>query len=78
MSVQLSNAGVVITGALMLASALTPEFVADVVADALGGDQFLILPHPEVAHYYATRAADNERRIAGMNKLQRKLAAAGT
>lgn len=65
-------------GALMLASALTPEFVADVVTDALGGDQFLILPHPEVAQYYATRAADNEHWIAGMNKLQRKLEAAGT
>jgi NAD(P)-dependent dehydrogenase (short-subunit alcohol dehydrogenase family) len=64
-------------GALMAASALDPDVVANMVADALGGDQFLILPHPEVATYYATRATDNGRWIAGMNKLQRKLEAAG-
>jgi short-subunit dehydrogenase len=65
------------SGRLMAASALDPETVADIVHDALGGDQFLILPHPEVAGYYANRATQNERWIAGMNKLQRKLEGAG-
>lgn len=64
-------------GQLMEASAIEPEVVAEVVADALGGEQFLILPHPEVAGYYANRATQNERWIAGMNKLQRKLEASG-
>ncbi|TMZ42587.1 dehydrogenase, partial [Klebsiella pneumoniae] len=35
--------------------------------------RFLILPHPEVAEYYANRATRTERWLAGMNKLQRKL-----
>jgi NAD(P)-dependent dehydrogenase (short-subunit alcohol dehydrogenase family) len=58
---------------LMGDSVITVEKVADTVVDALSGDDFLILPHPEVAEYYAARATQNSRWIAGMNKLQRKL-----
>jgi NAD(P)-dependent dehydrogenase (short-subunit alcohol dehydrogenase family) len=58
---------------LMGDSAIEPEFLADVVADALRGDQFLILPHPEVAEYYAARATQTDRWLGGMNKLQRKI-----
>jgi len=54
-------------------SALTPEQVADDVLAALDGDRFLILPHPEVAGYYAARAADTDRWLAGMNKLQQRV-----
>jgi NAD(P)-dependent dehydrogenase (short-subunit alcohol dehydrogenase family) len=54
-------------------SALTPESVADVVWEALEGDRLLILPHPEVADYYATRATEPDRWLRGMNKLQRKV-----
>ena len=39
-------------------------------------DRFLVLPHPEVADYYAARAGDTDRWLAGMNKLQRKVDAA--
>ncbi|MER7011847.1 SDR family oxidoreductase [Saccharopolyspora sp. NPDC000359] len=53
--------------------ALEPEQVADVVADSLGSGEFLILPHPEVADYYALRAGQPQRWQAGMRKLQRKL-----
>ena len=42
---------------------------------ALRDDRFLVLPHPEVAEYYRLRAADPDRWLAGMNKLQRRLEA---
>jgi NAD(P)-dependent dehydrogenase (short-subunit alcohol dehydrogenase family) len=53
--------------------ALTPERVAADVWKALAHDRFYILPHPQVADYYAARASDPDRWLAGMNKLQRKL-----
>ena len=53
--------------------ALEPEEVADVVWEALGGDRFLVLPHPEVAGYYQARAADPDGWLAGMGRLQAKL-----
>ncbi|WP_036555565.1 SDR family oxidoreductase [Nocardioides insulae] len=53
--------------------ALAPEDVAEAVWQALQDDRFLILPHPEVAGYYAGRAQDTDRWLGGMNKLQRKL-----
>ncbi|GAA0523278.1 dehydrogenase [Saccharopolyspora subtropica] len=53
--------------------ALEPEEVADVVADSLDSGEFLILPHPEVAEYYALRAGDPQRWQAGMRRLQRKV-----
>ncbi|TWS20128.1 SDR family oxidoreductase [Tsukamurella asaccharolytica] len=54
-------------------SALTPEQVATQAVDALAGDEFLILPHPEVARYYATRAGATDTWLHGMNKLQQRL-----
>ncbi len=58
---------------LMAATALEPEVVADVVMDGLRDDRFLVLPHPEVADYYALRATETERWLAGMRKLQRRI-----
>ena len=52
--------------------ALEPAEVAAVVAKALDGDSFLILPHPEVAEYYRRRATDPDRWLGGMNKMQRE------
>ena len=37
-------------------AALTPEQVADAWVESLADDRFLVLPHPEVAGYYAARA----------------------
>jgi NAD(P)-dependent dehydrogenase (short-subunit alcohol dehydrogenase family) len=54
-------------------SAIEPDQVADSVMDALADNRFLILPHPEVAGYYVTRATETDRWLAGMNKLQRKI-----
>jgi NAD(P)-dependent dehydrogenase (short-subunit alcohol dehydrogenase family) len=57
-------------------SAITPEAVADAVVAGIADGRFLILPHPEVARMYAGRAADPDRWLGGMNKLQRKVEAA--
>jgi NAD(P)-dependent dehydrogenase (short-subunit alcohol dehydrogenase family) len=63
-------------GKLILAdSAIQPEQVADAVIGALGDGRFLILPHPEVAGMYALRAAETDRWLGGMNKIQRRLEA---
>jgi NAD(P)-dependent dehydrogenase (short-subunit alcohol dehydrogenase family) len=57
--------------------ARTPEEVAELAWLALADERFLVLPHPEVAGYYAARATEPDRWIAGMNRLQRKLEDAG-
>jgi NAD(P)-dependent dehydrogenase (short-subunit alcohol dehydrogenase family) len=57
--------------ALLAQSALEPAEVAAVVAKALDGDSFLILPHPEVAEFYQRRATEPDRWLGGMNKMQR-------
>ncbi len=53
--------------------AVTTEQVADAVVEGLLDGRFYILPHPDVAGYYATRAAEPERWLAGMRKLQARL-----
>ncbi len=54
-------------------AALTPEQVADAWVRSLEEDRFLVLPHPEVARYYAARAADTDGWLAGMRRLQAKV-----
>ena len=58
---------------VMGAGALRPERVADIAFEALHGDRFLILPHPEVADYAVRRATDPDRWLGGMNRLQQEL-----
>lgn len=48
----------------------TPEEVADAWVRSLQDDRFLVLPHPEVGDYYVRRAADTDRWLAGMRRLQ--------
>jgi NAD(P)-dependent dehydrogenase (short-subunit alcohol dehydrogenase family) len=62
---------------LLGGSAITPEAVADAVMAGIASGTFLILPHPEVAGMYAGRAADPDRWLRGMNKLQRKVSELG-
>jgi NAD(P)-dependent dehydrogenase (short-subunit alcohol dehydrogenase family) len=64
------------SAAQLAAGALEPDEVAAVVAKALDGDNFLILPHPEVAEFYRRRATDPDRWLSGMNKVQRTFDAA--
>jgi NAD(P)-dependent dehydrogenase (short-subunit alcohol dehydrogenase family) len=59
--------------ALLDGDAITPEAAADAVVAGIADGRFLILPHPEVAQMYANRAADPDRWLGGMNKLQRHL-----
>ena len=56
---------------------LTPEQVAASVLDALAGERFLILPHPEVATYERRRAEDRDRWLGGMRRLYARLAGKG-
>jgi NAD(P)-dependent dehydrogenase (short-subunit alcohol dehydrogenase family) len=58
-------------------AALEPEQVVDAFVAALDDDRFLVLPHPEVAGYYAARAADTDRWLDGMRRLQRKVDESG-
>lgn len=51
---------------------LEPEDVAQVCVDALRAETFLILPHPNVLEYIRLKAADYDRWISGMNKLNQQ------
>ena len=54
---------------------LEPEEVADVVVEGLRAERFLILPHPEVLTFFQRKADDYDRWLAGMRRLQARLAA---
>ena len=51
---------------------LTPQQVADEVVTGLAAEQFLILPHKEVAIYRQRKADDYDRWLGGMRKLRRR------
>jgi hypothetical protein len=52
--------------------------VAAAVVEALGREEFLILPHPEVLTFFRRKADDYERWLAGMRRLQASLGDAPT
>lgn len=52
-------------------TAIEPAAVADALFAGMAEDRFLILPHPEVADYYQARAAQPDKWLGGMNRLQR-------
>ena len=49
-----------------------PEYVAEVVTEAIREGRFLILPHPEVQTYIERKAADTDRWLKGMRRLRRR------
>jgi NAD(P)-dependent dehydrogenase (short-subunit alcohol dehydrogenase family) len=53
---------------------LEPSEVAEVVAAAIADERFLILPHPEVLTYLQRKTSDYDRWLAGMRRLQARLA----
>ncbi len=50
---------------------LSPEQVADAVVAGLAAERFLILPHPQVGKFWAQKASDPDRWLAGMRRLVR-------
>jgi hypothetical protein len=52
---------------------LEPEVVADIVADAIAEERFLILPHPQVHEFMKRKADDPDRWLGGMRKLQARV-----
>ena len=48
---------------------VTAEQVADAVVSGLSAERFLILPHPEVATYWAQLAGDPDRWLAGVRRM---------
>ena len=61
-------------GPQSLDGVLTPEEVADCVVSGLEQEQFLILPHPQVATYLQRKIENYDRFIGGMAKLKATLA----
>ena len=56
------------------ADVLEPEQVAGDVVATIREERFFVLPHPEVAGYMQFKATDPDRWLAGMRKLQRRVA----
>lgn len=52
---------------------VTVEDVADSVIAGLADEQFLILPHPQVAEFFGLKAEDHDRWLRGMQRLNQKL-----
>jgi NAD(P)-dependent dehydrogenase (short-subunit alcohol dehydrogenase family) len=59
--------------ALLEESAIEADDVAAALLAAIEVEQFLVLPHPEVAPMYVGRAADPDRWLAGMRRLSSAL-----
>jgi NAD(P)-dependent dehydrogenase (short-subunit alcohol dehydrogenase family) len=53
---------------------LEPEQVAAAALDAIAAERFLVLPHHEVLTFFQRKAADYDRWLAGMRRLQGRLA----
>jgi len=60
---------------LLTPTAIEPAEAADATLRGMAEDRFLILPHPEVADYYAARATTPDRWLNGMNRLQQAVEA---
>ena len=56
---------------------LDPDDVAGTVLAAVAAEQFLILPHPDVATYERRRTDDRERWLRGMRRMQSRLSGGG-
>jgi NAD(P)-dependent dehydrogenase (short-subunit alcohol dehydrogenase family) len=61
---------------VLVADAIDADELAETVSKALDGGPFLILPHPEVAGYYAKKAADPDAWLSRMQTNQDRIDAA--
>lgn len=53
---------------------LEPAEVAEVAFQVIGAEKFLIAPHPDVLIFWGRKVADYDRWLAGMRKLQARIA----
>jgi NAD(P)-dependent dehydrogenase (short-subunit alcohol dehydrogenase family) len=60
-------------GEYLREGALEPEQVAEIVVAGLAKEQFLILPHPQVAEFFQRKANEYDRWIRGMRRLREKV-----
>ncbi|MGJ8688131.1 MAG: SDR family oxidoreductase [Gammaproteobacteria bacterium] len=60
------------TGAAGVDGMLEPEQLAQTVIETLAVERFLVLPHPEVLTYMQRKAADYDRWLGGMRRLQER------
>jgi NAD(P)-dependent dehydrogenase (short-subunit alcohol dehydrogenase family) len=58
------------------APVLEADDIAEAVVEGLAQERFLILPHPEVLEFFRRKAADYERWLAGMRRLQARVESA--
>ncbi len=49
-----------------------PEFVAQIITEAMAEERFLILSHPEAQTYVERKAADPDRWLRGMRRLRQR------
>ena len=71
------SSSVVSTGADVVRASgkvLEPEEVAEIALGVIEAETFLILPHPEVLTYMQRKTGDYDRWLAGMRKLQARMA----
>ena len=52
---------------------ISAEEAADAIIAGIQSEEFLILPHPEVAEFFALKTDDYDRWIRGMQRLRQKL-----
>ncbi len=57
---------------------ITPEEVAECVVQGMREKRFLILPHPDVADFFAMKTNDHDQWLRGMQRLRQKLTRAAT
>jgi NAD(P)-dependent dehydrogenase (short-subunit alcohol dehydrogenase family) len=69
------TAGVAGGGVAGVDGMLEPDDVAAAVVEGLADERFLILPHPQVLEYFRRKAADYDRWLAGMRRLQSRFPA---
>ena len=56
-----------------LTAATLEDAIKSTLNDAIEQEKFLILPHPQVAEFEQRKAADRDRWLSGMRKLQARV-----
>jgi hypothetical protein len=59
-------------------TSISAEQVAESVVQGIAKEQFLILPHPEVAEYFQHKATDYDRWLGGMRRLREEVFGGGS